>query len=397
MARKQSLAPGDQARLGRKMFNTDELYRDTAIPATTYNGRSHSVSLPDRVAEALGAVDLDALLGDQKGFFGDFLGELFTSLDRAFVDRDDRALFDVHMALQRLYEEQVAPVRPGAGHNQYHPFVIRVRNEIERRWERFELQRASLPEGQVPARSDEFLDFLRGLCAEHRLASHPLFDYLEREASREEIVEFFLHEGPIALRFCDLVVLSMVGAHDEVRRELADNFWDEVGSGDYSKRHTELYRRLMRYVGRELPPSHGLPDTCLERLDWRGLAGYNAYFYLALHRRNYFRSVGCLGVAEMMDPAQYEKIVRGCYRVGLTDDYQLAYYVDHVTIDKEHGDGWFDHVMAPLVTKYPESTYDMAVGALLRMNTGAEYYDGLLEKLPRIAAAEIATPQRRAA
>ena len=115
--------------------------------------------------------------------------------------------------------------------------------------------------------------------------------------------------------------------------------------------------------------------------------------YLALHRRNYFKSVGCLGVAEMMDPAQYEKIVRGCYRVGLQDDRQLAYYVDHVEIDKGHGDGWFDNVMRPLIRRYPEAAFDIASGAVMRLNTGADYYDALLEKL----AGRGVDPERRAA
>ena len=186
----------------------------------------------------------------------------------------------------------------------------------------------------------------------------------------------------------------MVGSDEEVRAELADNFWDEVGNGNYKKRHTELYRRLLRYVGEQPPAIEDLTETCAERLDWRGLAGYNMFFYLALHGRNYVRSVGALGVAEMMDPAQYEKIVSGCYRVGLTDDHQLGYYVDHVMIDKEHGDGWFDNVMAPLVRKYPEAAREMAVGAMFRMNSGADYYDSMLDKLRQLTAS---TPRRQAA
>ena len=204
---------------------------------------------------------------------------------------------------------------------------------------------------------------------------------MEDDANEDAIVDFFVHEGTVILRFCDLIVLSMVGADDDVRRELADNFWDEVGNGNYQNRHTELYKRLLRYVDHEKPEQHLLSALCLERLDWQGLAGYNLYMNLALNRRNYYKSVGCLGVAEMMDPAQYDKIVRGCHRVGLRDDHQLAYYVDHIEIDKEHGDGWLNNVMAPIVSRYPEAAYDIAAGALMRLNTGCDYYDYLLEKL----------------
>ncbi len=367
----------------------------TSTPAYASIDRGPA-KLSETVRALLDATDPESYLSEEKGRYGTFLNDLFGAVEGAFQDRDPDALFDVHRALYQLYEVQVGKPRPGAGHNQYHPLIIRIRNEIEEAWERSELARVNIVPADVPTDPAGFLNFLREISQQHRLAGHPFFQYVARDAEMQEIVEFFLNEGPIALRFCDLIVLSMVGADEDVLAELAENFWDEVGNGNFKKRHTQLYRRLLNYVGRDLPNRDEVMTDCLDRLDWRGYAGYNLYFYLAVHRRNYFRSVGCLGVAEMMDPAQYEQIVEGCHRVGLTDDFQLGYYVDHATLDKEHGDGWFDHVMAPLVKKHPEVAYDLAVGAIMRMNTGADYYDGLLENLPEIAGTG-EREQRRAA
>ncbi len=337
--------------------------------------------LSDSVRKLLAVRDLDAFLDARPRFFASFTSELSETLDSAFVGGRERSLRDAHKALYFLYEEEIGPVRPGTGQNQYHPFIIRIRNDIERAWERFEMRRLDLVPSDVPAEPDAFLRFLKARCFGHRLDNHPLFSFLEHEADHNTIVDFFLDEGTVALRFCDLIVLSMVGADEDIRCELARNFWDEVGNGNYQNRHTELYRRLLRYAGPDPPETPLLSARCFQRLDWQGLAGYNLYLFLALHRRNFFRSVGCLGVAEMKDPAQYEKIIRGCYRVGLRNDLQLAYYVDHVEIDKEHGDGWFNNVMAPIVRRHPEAAYDIAAGALMRLNTGADYYDYLLKKL----------------
>ena len=352
--------------------------------------------LSDTVRELLVAPDLDSYMSEERGRYSAFLEMLFGTVERAFEGHQPDALFEVHRTLYQAYDEQVGRPRPGAGHNQYHPLIMRIRHEIEQAWARHEHARIDLKPADVPTDPTEFLAFLRERSRRHRLASHPFFEYVAKDATVEEIIEFFMQEGPIALRFCDLIALSLVGADDDVKAELADNFWDEVGNGNFEKRHTELYRRLLRYIGRDLPSQDALMVHCMDRLDWRGYAGCNLYFHLAVHRRNYFRSVGCLGIAEMMDPAQYEQIVQGCHRVGLTDDHQLAYYVDHVMLDKEHGDGWFDHVMAPLVKKHPEVAYEMAVGALMRMNTGADYYDSLLENLPRCAGTGD-QEQRRAA
>ena len=255
------------------MYVTEGTCRQAVSDIPTHTVRDHETNLSESIRRLLSVPDLDALLVDQKGFFGDFLERLFDTLERAFQNRCNRALLDVHRALYYLYEEEIGPVRPGLRQNQYHPFIIRVRNEIERAWERFERQRTDLAPHDVPTEPGAFLDFLRGCCAQHKLTDHPLFDFLEQEADRGEIVDFFVHEGSVALRFCDLIVLAMVGADDEIRRELADNFWDEVGGGNYQNRHTELYIRLLRYVGKEPSTGLRLPDSCVEKLDCAGLPG----------------------------------------------------------------------------------------------------------------------------
>jgi hypothetical protein len=55
-------------------------------------------------------------------------------------------------------------------------------------WERFERNRIDASFDQVPADADGFSDFFRRYCAGHRLTGHPLFDFIELEATREEIV-----------------------------------------------------------------------------------------------------------------------------------------------------------------------------------------------------------------
>ena len=188
-------------------------------------------------------------------------------------------------------------------------------------------------------------------------------------------------EGTLVLRFCDLMVLSLLGAHEEVRSELAVNFWDEVGEGAYQNRHTELFKRLLRYTGVDMAEEQLTSEGLSERLDWPGLAGYNLYVFFGLHRRNYFRYIGGMGVAEYMDPPQYLKVLRGCRRVGLTDRKALAYYAGHAELDIEHGEAWFTKVMGPLVRKYPETRHEMVQGALMRINTTADYFDYLYRKL----------------
>lgn len=338
-------------------------------------------TLDRAIAKLLIHPDLDSLLQGNAGYFPKFMAKLSETLERAFKHASTASLFEAHKALYSLYEESIDTPRPGAGANQFHPFVIRVRSEIERAWEKFELARIDLSPSEIPDDPQAFIGYFTERCFSHRLAKHPLFDFLEKDASRDMLVSFFRHEGTLILRFCDLIVLSMIGVDEKVRGELAENFWDEMGNGSYQDRHTEMFRRLLRHAG--VDPSDGLLNSrdFADNLGWQGLAGYNFYLFLLFHRRNHFRSMGGMGIAEKMDPPQYEKIVRGCRRVGLYEKKAMAYYDDHVAVDAIHGDGWLNNVMLPLARQHPEAAFDMMIGAEMRLNTTADYYDFLLAKL----------------
>lgn len=308
--------------------------------------------------------------------------------EAAFGDRDPIARFQVQKALYALYEDSLGPVGGGAGQNQFNPFLITLRNKIERRWERFELDRIGLVPSDVPTDPDGFSDYFASTCWNHPMIGHRLFEYLGDHASRGDLINFFLNDGAVIIRFCDLVVMSMVGVDDDVRPELATNFWDEMGKGAFQERHAELYRDLLAYSGANVPSDDMSIEHFIGRLDWSGLTGYNLYLFLCLHRRNQFRALGALGAAEMTDPPQYGRVLAGCRRVGLDDESKIAYYASHEEADVTHGADWLKKVLVPLVRKYPEKRHEIVTGALMRMNVTLDYYDNLLATLREGALAE---------
>jgi hypothetical protein len=300
---------------------------------------------------------------------------------RAYGAGDADALHQVHKALYLLYEENLRPSGTRHVFNQYNPQLIGVRNRLERHWEGFEMARIAVEPASVPVDADAFRAYFRALCASHEMVGHRLFDFLNDAATREDLTGFFLSDAAVIVRFCDLVVMSMVGVEDEVRPELAENFWDEMGRGRFQERHVHLYRNLLEYAGVNLPGDSLVAEDFSDHLKWQGLAGYNLYLFLCLHRKNQFRSLGALGAAEMMDPDQYRKVLAGCRRVGLEDDTKLAYYAGHAEMDVAHGDGWCDNVLVPLVQRYPERRHEIVEGALMRMNITCDYFDDLYQRL----------------
>ncbi len=129
--------------------------------------------------------------------------------------------------------------------------------------------------------------------------------------------------------------------------------------------------------------STGQREDYLALLGWEGIAGYNLLMHLALVRRQQYRYMGALAITELSDPAQYEKLLRGCVRTGIGTDLAgvLDYYQDHVTIDALHGDGWIENVIEPAIRLHPSYASEVMEGAILRMNSTKRYWDWLLNQM----------------
>jgi pyrroloquinoline quinone (PQQ) biosynthesis protein C len=331
-----------------------------------------------QIGRLLRARDLDTLLVATPNVRRDFGLRLKSVLNMAFAHANDASLYEVHRALYLLYGQAFVAPQNNDGQHQFHPMLMQARREMEAAWES-NLEAIVRPSVDLAlAAGQGFEQSLTAFCAQHRLARHPFFDFVEHEASRAHLVKFFLSDSAVVLRFFDLLVLSLVGADDEIRGELVDNLWDEMGHRDPKARHTQLFLRLLHYVGVEDAQIASFGREFHDRVNWPCLAGHNLYLLLGTRRQHYFRSLGCLGSAELMDAAQYAKIVRGCQRLGWNDSDGLAYYISHAEADAAHGLGWLDRVLLPLVAKYPNAARDFLMGTAFRLETAAQYYDSLL-------------------
>jgi hypothetical protein len=341
--------------------------------------RRESARLDEMVPRLMHSPDLDQLLRTDEQQYRSPMERLRLRIAAAFNDRDEDALTEMHRVLFFLYEQHFAdPASPEAV-NQFHPLLIRIRNDIERAWLASEASRARSVDGPSPATPEAFASAFKEICFNHPLARHPLFDFLEHQAQREQMVAFFRSDSALILRFCDLISTAMVGADDEIRGELAVNLWDEMGNGDAAQRHTALFRRFLAYIGAD--DDFLSPEAAARQMDWQGLAGYNLHLCLSIHRSHYFKYVGCLGSSELMDAPQYAKVLKGCRRVGLNDDEKLAYYANHVSIDAAHGQDWLDKVLVPLVAKSPKLHDDIILGARMRLNITHDYFTSVLRNL----------------
>ncbi len=309
-----------------------------------------------------------------------FEAELAAALQAGFGQGDTAALAQVHRALYHLQGQAFAAPLAAAARHPQQALLTQTRHTIEATWAS-QLEAAVGPDvDRALATGQAFEPLFVDFCRQHRLASHPFFDFLEHRATRADLRRFFLSDSAVVLRFFDLLVLSLVGADDDVRAELLDNLSDEMGQRDPEARHNRLFLRLLRYVGISDAEGADFVRNFHRHVSAACLAGHNLYLMLGTQRANHLRSLGCLGSAELMDAAQYAKIVRGCQRVGWGDSEGLAYYVSHAEADLAHGLGWLERVLMPLVQKDPRAAREFLLGTAFRLETAAQYYDVLLSE-----------------
>lgn len=333
-----------------------------------------SIPLDLAVSALCDSVQLEDLVDEAPGWEGRFIDRLEAVLARALTTRDPDALRQVHGALFSLYDLHVMDGTSPRAANQFNPTLTRIRSRIERAWLDSEVRRLGIARG--PADSIAVVRSLKDLWSRHPVACHPLFDFLEKDASREQVIAFFRSDSALNIRFFDLLLYSMIGSREGVRRELAQNFWDECGRGDAARSHVRLFQHLLETVG-----AGRAVDNHASELEWQGLAGYNLFMLGSLNRRHYFKLLGIMAMTELLDPSQYEKLARGCRRVGLGNLNELDYYDEHVTIDVVHGDGWLANVVVPIVDETPAVAADIVLGAALRLASCNDYYDALYERL----------------
>lgn len=301
---------------------------------------------------------------------------LETTLTDAFARGDERARQDVQQALFAIYETSFANPQSPACEHERAPWLAAVRERMERDWLASELATLSIPTQDACRRmtSDDVRDwFVKASAAESPL-DRAVVQHLEHHASVEDYKLFVGADAHLNFRFYDALVLSLVHYSEAVKSEISEHFWEEAGEGACERSHTRQFARSLERLGVSWEATPGWND-------WRPFAGYNLYFLLGLNRRHYFKALGSLAMPELFDVERDRAIVNGLARLGFDPKEDFEYYWNHVEADAEHGPGWLSGVILPIVVAQPKATFDLIVGAALRMQAMHRFNAFLAERL----------------
>lgn len=319
------------------------------------------------------SVDINSFI-EQRPHLTDQLMSLASkaSID-AFTYQNNEALRQVHQTLFYAYHSHLAEPLSCASRNQYHPVLLQVRTFLESQWLAAERRRAGAH--SVSLSAENIIAELKALWINHAASSHVLFDLLEHKANSQQLYYFFKSDSALNLLFFDLVAMTLVGSFPETRGEISHNLWDEIGQGSNEFTHVNLYKDLLHRRGIDLPDDH-----YTHLYEWQGLAGYNLFMMGGVTRCHYYKLIGMMAMTELLDPSQYEKLVKGSHRLGLSER-DVHYYSEHISVDVDHADGWLNNVIVPVAERCPQALEEIYFGARLRLQTCQDYYDNLLKTL----------------
>ena len=268
----------------------------------------------------------------------------------------------IHERLARLADARLEPAlgRPALSM----PEEIQLR-ELEAKF--LERARGGVASQAAEAPSDAagFMKWYEGLRENGPGQFDPLFDWIEKEATEEDIRWFVFQELAGEAGFDDLVALTQLRLPTRAKLELARNYWDEMGRGNEIAMHGPMLDGLVEVLGltRESYP-----------VVWEARAVGSVLMGLAANRHYAWHSIGALGAVELTAPDRAAAVNRGLERLGF-DMKARRYYAVHATVDVRHSREWNDEVIEPLVASDPRLARPIAEGALMRLQAGARSFE----------------------
>jgi hypothetical protein len=290
---------------------------------------------------------------------------MLSSLDRpttslpAFLD-------DLQPSLCSLNESRLKPALPTDGSADASPHereLLALELLFVEQQRRGVRARAS----EAPTAPESFVRWFEELERQGPGQHDALFDWLEQEASLEQMTWFLRQEIAGEAGFEDLVALTQIKMPARVKLELARNYWDEMGQGHEGGMHGPMLSRLAA----DLAIDHGGPQA--PRVVSESLALGNLLVALAIHRRYAYQSIGALGVIELTAPGRAAKVNAGLKRLGVGGEAR-RYFALHATLDVKHSAAWNREVLLPLVASDARLAQPIAEGALMRLSAGARCF-----------------------
>jgi hypothetical protein len=296
-------------------------------------------------------------------------------IKQAFIKNSDEALLIAHRMLYSLYEQHMLLNNFSYNKNQYNPFFIEIKNLLEEKWEEQELKKIEHLIVDLPSNKDEFLDWLNS----RKPHVSPLWDYIEKKASLEQIKEVVIQYSIDNLIEASQMSFNLAGYYGPIQTEIAKIISDEYGHGNFNRKHSTLYAKLLEDLS--LNSEYGY---YFDRAYWATLAYSNLYFFMTLNKKNFYKYLGGIYYTETFTPIFYQKFLNGLKRIGITNKDTLGYVSEHIYVDKVHADIVLKGIILPAIEKIPSRINEIITGYHLMENATMNIDNMIYDKITAI-------------
>jgi Iron-containing redox enzyme len=293
-------------------------------------------------------------------------------MNQCAADGDQDAFYAQQFLLARIY--QVHTVIPDGTSAEGSVALHEVARLLEEATEA--AQDAQILPGllaSAPTEPSSYLTWLKRQARSHRVYKHPYYRrFIRDHATPEDLRAYVIQESVVDGRFDDLLAMMQIGTSGSAKMEIANNFWDEMGNGNFAEVHTQLFSNIYKVFDIT-------SDELEQSLTANALLSGNLAVMLCRYRRYYPEAVGFLGMTEWLVPERFTQVLHAWDRLGLPED-GIVYHRLHVTIDSKHAAGWFHNIVLPAAVA-PRMRLGIARGTIWRLNSSVRYLD---ERTPTV-------------
>jgi len=260
---------------------------------------------------------------------------------------------DLQLALYLCYELHYRGLPGVADGWEWEPALLAARRELERAFEGALLRELGAPAGSA---DPEGMDLaLRAIADADDAPS--LSSFIEREATREQALEFVVHRSAYQLKEADPHSWAIPRLTGPPKAALVEIQADEYGGGRPERIHARLFAQSMDAMG--LDSRYG---AYLDHVPGLTLATVNLMSMLGLHRRWRGALVGHLALFEMTSSIPNRRYSRGLARLGFGAAAR-EFFDEHVEADAVHENVAAVDLAGGLVRQDPALAADVLWGA----------------------------------
>ncbi|GHA11451.1 hypothetical protein GCM10010329_37920 [Streptomyces spiroverticillatus] len=297
----------------------------------------------------------------------------------AFEEKDAEAHARLHDVLTDVYAYEFSQAAAGSPDLDTQPVLKDVVGVLENAVLEDEFRQ--VPEEWLkdyPTDGKGYVRWLKAHIQNHPAASHPMYSTRLAEAPVDDIRFLLAQETSLDPRFDDILAVMQLGARGAEKMEIANNYWDEMGNGNFSEVHTTLFSQCLDSI--DVDATYIEENLLLEAKECGNISAA-----IALTRRHYLRAIGYFGVTEFLAPRRFRELVTAWDRLELPA-VGKTYHDIHIGVDAKHAAGWYKNVIGPVIERDPDAGREIALGTFVRLNTSQRYLDRVLAHCENRAA-----------